>query len=389
MFCMKNKKYIISLTLLGIILTTECLLRKFFPVVPSGSGTLFVPKAKIYGWALPPSTKLFFINPDTGEKIFYTTNSSGWKDVEHSIRGKNSVIRIMVVGDSVTWGLVPTGYIYTRQLAKILKDRGFKIEVVSMGVPGFGTDQVLEVIKHEGKIYKPDIVIYQFCGNDLTDNLMPDSNTSDIHLYKPFKYILRNRKLIKLKLSSPASMFFAKLKYAIKAILFKSALLFYLNELKNKVFYRATYIRYLKNTLRRLNFIYKPNRNSRALTQAWQLFEALIVLMKKEVLKLKAKFLIFSEEGDEGKRQYFLRWNFFKTDGKTDYFIKNNKKVIIDTKTVLKRLKQVCQKYQIPLISPKRVYYRYKYDTHPDIKGNKQMAHDIAEYLIQNKYLEF
>ena len=69
-----------------------------------------------------------------------------------------------------------------------------------MGVGSWGTDQELEALIREGVRYSPDIVIYQFCGNDLGNNLQPRqglkmNDRNKLLFQKPFRYELVDGKL--------------------------------------------------------------------------------------------------------------------------------------------------------------------------------------------------
>ena len=87
-------------------------------------------------------------------------------------------------------GEVPLNLLYTRVLEKKFIDSGIKnIEIISIGVGAWGTDQSLEVLKREGIKYKPDFVIYQFCENDLDNNLLP---REDLSILIKMVFIIKN-----------------------------------------------------------------------------------------------------------------------------------------------------------------------------------------------------
>ncbi len=45
-----------------------------------------------------------------------------------------------------------------------------RFEVLNLGVRAYGTDQSLLLLKHLGMAFRPDVVIYTFCINDIRDN---------------------------------------------------------------------------------------------------------------------------------------------------------------------------------------------------------------------------
>jgi lysophospholipase L1-like esterase len=75
------------------------------------------------------------------------------------------------LGDSVTFGaIVPAKKNYTRVLGDKLINNGYNVEVINIAYGGWGTDQELEALINEGLRFKPNLIIVQFCKNDITDN---------------------------------------------------------------------------------------------------------------------------------------------------------------------------------------------------------------------------
>ena len=141
----------------------------FYPV----SSVLFyrIPDP-VLGWRLKPNIQ--FTKADEGH-IFQRVkfNSHGWRDKEHDYAKPAGVVRIVVLGDSYMEGSsVEFENIFSSQLAHILKERGkSNVEVINLGVSGYGTLQEYYVLKNEGVRYHPDLVLLGFFfGNDLSDN---------------------------------------------------------------------------------------------------------------------------------------------------------------------------------------------------------------------------
>ncbi len=132
------------------------------------SGRLDVPKAELYGWALEPNQKLNIIDPDTNEVFTETVNASGWRDVDHT--PAKTKPRVLILGDSQVFGHgVALQNTMSRQLQNILGD---SVEVLSMGLGGYGTDQEYLVLLNEGLDWQPDQVVLVFTtGNDVMDNM--------------------------------------------------------------------------------------------------------------------------------------------------------------------------------------------------------------------------
>lgn len=112
------------------------------------------------------------------------TNSEGFRDIEHELNKPKGVFRILVAGDSFTFGLgVEANQTYPKLLEEVLneknKNKEMRYEIFNMGIAGIGTLEELEIIKY-GIRYKPDLVLLGLFvenrwnpgnGNDLCDNL--------------------------------------------------------------------------------------------------------------------------------------------------------------------------------------------------------------------------
>lgn len=397
---MKTNFLLLLVTIICGLLTMEFVLRLVSPPAKIGVGTSQTEKAKIYGWTLSPNSRETFINPDTGEKSYFFTNSQGWKDVEHRFKKPKDVTRLLFLGDSGTYGVVGLNDLYTRQVEILLKKLGFyNVEVISMGVGGWGTDQELEALYREGLRYEPDFVIYQFSGNDVTDNLYPIETTAsrEVHWKKVFKYKLKNGTLEKIKLCPKAESL--SMGDKIRKFLLKSVLIYKLNKLKNIILEYLSKSGLLANPayeamkknhwwdkypIDPLNTYYKYGSidESKTLSEGWSLMEALIVKMEEVCQSNSAGFLIFSADGENGNRVWNIKMKLIQTDGVSDFVIFHGKKYLVDMKAPLKKLKEICKKNNIPLIEPKREYERYDYDPHPNRKGNLSMAQDIVDFLI-------
>ncbi len=120
-------------------------------------GKFRVSKNETLGWELDPKDPLI--------------NADGFRGGEYDV-GKSDAIRIVVLGDSVTFGRgVPLESTY----AKVLEDRlnrkdrdGLRYEVLNLGVGGYNSRQQLEFYKTKGRKYEPDLLVIGFVLNDAT-----------------------------------------------------------------------------------------------------------------------------------------------------------------------------------------------------------------------------
>ena len=439
----QNRIYNFLLVLVSItisLLIAELILRKMTFRNELVVGTTRTTKAELYGWAMPPNTEMPFVNPDTRERSSCLTNSQGWKDIEHTFDKPAGIITILIIGDSYTYGMVPLEDLYTRQIERLLQQRGIvNVEVISIGVGSWGTDQELEVLMQEGVKYAPDIVIHQFCENDLGNNLQPRqgmkvNEMNKIYLKKPFRYELKNGILQKIDLRPDTHDKKISAKTQIKDFLLKSTLIYYVNIFRKRFtsYLDSRFItmssNYKKNDpgdKRLINernqenqnakdvsktpqsqqnnnstswwvkfpmnptppdFLYQVDNGSSHQHPGWKLLEALLVEMKTVSQNHHAQFIVFSESGDNGLRRWNLEWNRIQTDGQSDFIMWDGKKYPIDTKRPLKELDKLCQRNKITLIKPKREYTRYHNNPHTNKEGNKRMAEDIVEFLLSWEY---
>lgn len=102
------------------------------------------------------------------------TNSLGLRSPEVEAARPDDAFRILVLGDSVTFGWGVRGEdTFVSQLANLLATLypGQHIEVINAGVSGYGTWQELKWLEETGLGLSPDLVIVQTHLNDAADNL--------------------------------------------------------------------------------------------------------------------------------------------------------------------------------------------------------------------------
>ncbi|MBT3192161.1 MAG: SGNH/GDSL hydrolase family protein [Verrucomicrobia bacterium] len=97
------------------------------------------------------------------------TNRAGIRaDRDYTIEKPPSTVRIIGLGDSGMWGWsVHQHELYMALLEKSLGKRSGKTyEVLNLAVPGYNTFQEVEMLRHKGLAYNPDIVVINWCRND-------------------------------------------------------------------------------------------------------------------------------------------------------------------------------------------------------------------------------
>lgn len=97
-------------------------------------------------------------------------NSRGLRDREIAYQKPEGTYRILVLGDSQTFGFgVEAEETYAKALERRLRKRS-TVETLNTGVPGAGTAHELHFLETEGWKYEPDAVIVGFFFNDPLEN---------------------------------------------------------------------------------------------------------------------------------------------------------------------------------------------------------------------------
>ena len=102
------------------------------------------------------------------------TNSLGLRSPEIALAKPAGTFRILVLGDSVTFGWSLRGEdTYASQLASLLATLrpNQRVEVINAGVSGYGTWQELRWLQEIGLGLDPDVIVVQAHLNDAADNL--------------------------------------------------------------------------------------------------------------------------------------------------------------------------------------------------------------------------
>ncbi len=111
----------------------------------------------------------------------FRLNSKGFKDIEFKKEKEPGVYRMLGIGDSFTFGIVPYQHNYLTLLEGMLNSRkgGPRYEVINMGIPGGSLDDYLALLVREGLELDPDLVLVSvFLGNDLIETGQPRRVTS-------------------------------------------------------------------------------------------------------------------------------------------------------------------------------------------------------------------
>jgi len=123
-----------------------------------------------------------------------TLNSKGYRDIEHDTNKPPGSVRILILGDSLTYGTgVADNDIYPRVLQRLA---GENVEVISLGQQGWGTADELAALRRDGLGYRPDIVIVGVVTNDPSSVI--NGPTGQSPPWKVFQSISRNMMFFRL-----------------------------------------------------------------------------------------------------------------------------------------------------------------------------------------------
>lgn len=107
----------------------------------------------------------------------FTLNSQGYKDLEFEKQKAEGIYRIVGLGDSFAFGVVPYEENYYTLVEEQLQAQNQSVELYNFGIPFLNPKDYLSVLVNEGLNYDPDMILVSFfMGNDFLDS--QDQNLS-------------------------------------------------------------------------------------------------------------------------------------------------------------------------------------------------------------------
>ena len=139
------------------------------------------------GWRYLPNVKKvgrFWGRDEPG-----STNGQGWRDAETHLERGGSGQRLLLLGDSFTFGVLAD---YGERFSEVIEELEPGLEAVNLAMNAIGPDQELRILETAGVAYAPDVVVLTvFLGNDLDDIRYARKNSHS----KPW-YELRDGELL-------------------------------------------------------------------------------------------------------------------------------------------------------------------------------------------------
>jgi hypothetical protein len=148
------------------VLAFEGAARVFLPewAPPAGDRDFWAYDA-LLGWRHRPNQSGMHVHRDFAVRV--SINRKGLRDSEYPYERVPGKRRMLLLGDSFAWGY---GVPQDRSLGELVEARRPDWEIINAGVSGYGTDQQLLWLQHEGHRYRPDVILLLLHPNDFLDN---------------------------------------------------------------------------------------------------------------------------------------------------------------------------------------------------------------------------
>src|SRR5262249_35900136 len=117
-------------SLCAALVIAELVLRSIIPMDARQPIEFRIPDP-VLGWVLKPNASYQYVMPEGTVNVTY--NSQGWRDVEHTTKKPDGVVRILVLGDSFMEGYsVELNDLFPRRIEELVHEAGRNTEVINM-----------------------------------------------------------------------------------------------------------------------------------------------------------------------------------------------------------------------------------------------------------------
>lgn len=122
------------------------------------------------------------------------SNSQGFRDRERTMERRGPGPRVVALGDSFTWGAgVSYDRTFTTLVEQALQAELPGLEIINLGVGGWGPHEELHLLESYGVRFDPDLVLLDFyVGNDIQNKRGDDSNLTKILLVAGQSYYVHS-----------------------------------------------------------------------------------------------------------------------------------------------------------------------------------------------------
>jgi len=120
-------------------------------------------------WRKQDLAKIAGTDPFVWHGVLHQIDAHGMRREDPFAPRDPSRFRIVVVGDSLTYGEgIDAYWAYPAQLDRALSP-DFRVEVLNLGVRGYGSEEILDVLRRFVPELEPDLVVYGVCLNDFLE----------------------------------------------------------------------------------------------------------------------------------------------------------------------------------------------------------------------------
>lgn len=138
----------------------------------------------------PSATYLWELTPGAdgigGFGEAYHVNAQGCRDYGHDRQRPDNPLRVMVIGDSFTFGQsVEMAQTYPARLEQALRERGIPAEVTNWGVGGYNMWQHIKVLENKVLPLAPDLIVLGVFFNDIGVEPPPGYGTPGFRIGVP------------------------------------------------------------------------------------------------------------------------------------------------------------------------------------------------------------
>jgi len=250
------------------------------------------------GWTLRPNANGWWVSE--GHAYAWINSGGMHDDREFPVQKPAGTVRIAVLGDSMTAAVQVDAKdtfsrVAERKLAECGGFSGRKVEVLNFGVPGFGTAQ--ELIDYRTRVaqYNPDfVVVAVLTYNDIANNYR---ELNPVDADKSPYFLLQDGRLVLDDAFASRSSRYAGARDILGNLANRSRVVQLLAQaLVRGLLFRSAKVAESEAIVRRFgpapeNFIYAPPLRPET-TAAWQVTEAILEQLNKEVAAHGSRFLM-------------------------------------------------------------------------------------------------
>ena len=260
-------------------------------------------------------------------------NEEGFRDQSWKKEKGEGVIRIITLGDSETFpDTVMIEEQYGKVMEPMLEEKWEKdIEIINMGVSGYGTQQSFKWFQRKGNEFNPDIVTYLFVANDLIENVEQ-------------RYTIISGSRVDRSWENKPVLGVIQMSIYQKSRLAREA------------------YRMLKGTGKSVT---KKSESKKLGKEKWEVMKSTLHEMQKYYEEKNIQFVVIINPLDTSE----------------------------ENREIIQRMENILDELNIAYVNPTNTYnkqggkekFRWEFDSHLNPKGHKLVAQEVANHLLQSR----